>query len=141
MSAAIPLKTKHPHNNTREPKETGVRLTASVVRDMVAQCTYRGVSMAAFRANGLYYPRTTMITFSPEARMRLLVTGRFLGIFPASALRLPTRHPEIKILPVDLSMARVPTAIVTLKNRTLGPVARLFIEHPREVAKPLAKKK
>jgi hypothetical protein len=31
--------------------------------------------------------------------------------------------------------------IVTLKNRTLNPVAKLFIEHAREVAKPLAKRK
>ena len=30
---------------------------------------------------------------------------------------------------------------VTLKNRTLNPIAGLFIEHAREVAKPLAKKK
>jgi len=103
--------------------------------------TFGLVVMEAFRASGLDYPRTTMVTFSPEVRMRLLATGRFLGIFPASALRLPTRHPEIKILPVELPAARVPTAIVTLKNRTLGPVARLFIEHAREVAKPLAKRK
>jgi hypothetical protein len=34
----------------------------------------------------------------------------------------------------------VPIGIVTLKNRTLGPVARLFVEHAREVAKPLAKR-
>jgi hypothetical protein len=32
-------------------------------------------------------------------------------------------------------------AIMTLKNRTLSPVARLFIEHTREVARPLAKRK
>jgi len=32
----------------------------------------------------------------------------------------------------------VPVGIVTLKNRTLSPVAQLFIEHAREVAKPLA---
>jgi len=38
-------------------------------------------------------------------------------------------------------VACVPNGIVTLKNRTLSPVARLFIQHAREVAKPLVKKK
>jgi hypothetical protein len=38
-------------------------------------------------------------------------------------------------------MARLPIGIITLKNRTLGPVARLFIEQAREVAKPLAARK
>jgi DNA-binding transcriptional LysR family regulator len=98
------------------------------------------LAVEAFRGR-LDYPRATVVTGSPEVRTRLLATGRFLSIFPASALRFPTRLPEIKILPVELPTAPVPTAIVTLKNRTLSPVARLFIEHAREVAKPLAKGK
>ncbi len=77
----------------------------------------------------------------PEVRIRLLATGRFLTIVPASVLRFPTRRADIKVLPVELPMARVPIGIVTLKNRTLSPVAQLFIEHAREVAKPLAKQK
>jgi hypothetical protein len=44
-------------------------------------------------------------------------------------------------LPVELPIASVPNGIITLRNRTLSPVARLFIEHAREVAKPLAKRK
>jgi hypothetical protein len=35
-------------------------------------------------------------------------------------------------------MGRRPNGIVTLKNRTLSPVAQLFIDCAREVAKPLA---
>ncbi len=61
-------------------------------------------------------------------------------MFSASALRFPTRHREIKVLPVELPMTSMPNGIVTLKNRTLGPVARLFIAHAREVAKALAKR-
>ena len=37
-------------------------------------------------------------------------------------------------------MTRVPNGIVTLKNRTLSPVARLFIEAARETAKWLTKR-
>jgi hypothetical protein len=41
----------------------------------------------------------------------------------------------------ELPMARVPSGIVTLKNRTLSPVAQLFVDAARKVAKPLAKRK
>jgi DNA-binding transcriptional LysR family regulator len=99
------------------------------------------VAMKAFRGHGLDYPPTTVVSDSPHVRMSLLATGRFLSIFPASALRFPASRPEVRILPVELPLARMPVGIVTLKNRTLGPVARLFIEHAHEVAKPLAKRK
>ena len=95
----------------------------------------------AFRANGLDYPRATVFTISPEARISLVATGRFLSIVPTSILRFPKRRPEINVLPVKLSIARVPFGIITLRNRTLSPVAQLFIEHAREVAKPLAIRK
>jgi DNA-binding transcriptional LysR family regulator len=95
----------------------------------------------AFRASGLDYPRTTMIALATEVRMALLATGRYLTIFPASALRFPISRPELKILPVEPATPRIRIGIVTLKNRTLSPVARLFIEHAREVAKPVVKGK
>jgi DNA-binding transcriptional LysR family regulator len=97
--------------------------------------------MEAFRASGLDYPRVTVVAATPQVRMSLLATGRFVTIFSTSALRFPTRHPELKVLPVELPLARVEIGIVTLKNRTLSPVARLFIEYAREVAKSLTKKK
>jgi DNA-binding transcriptional LysR family regulator len=96
------------------------------------------VMAKAFPGTGLAYPRATVFT-GAEVRLSLLTTGRFLTIVPASALRFPTRRPEIKILPVELPEPHVPTGIVTLKNRALSPVARLFIAHAREVAKPLAR--
>jgi len=99
------------------------------------------IAMEAFRASGLGYPSTTVITDSPHVRMSLLATGRYLTIFPTSALRFPTQHLELKVLPVELPIDRVPSGIVTLKNRTLSPVAQLFIEHAREVAKPLVHRK
>ena len=98
------------------------------------------IAMEAFRASGLDNPRTTVVTDSPQVRMSLLADGRFLTILQASALRFPTRRPEIKVLPVEPRMADMPFGVVTLKNRTLSPVAQLFIEHAREVAKPLAKR-
>jgi hypothetical protein len=36
-------------------------------------------------------------------------------------------------------LSRVPVGIITLKNRTVSPLARQFIESSREVAKQLMK--
>jgi DNA-binding transcriptional LysR family regulator len=99
------------------------------------------VAIEAFRACGLDYPRATVFTDFAEPRISLLTAGRFLTISPASILKFPSRRPDLKVLPVELPKARVPVGIVTVKNRTLSPVAKLFIEHAREVAKPLTKRK
>ena len=95
----------------------------------------------AFRASGLDYPRVSVVTDCPHMRISLLATGRFVTIFPASAFRFLTKRSELKILPVELPTALRPNGIVTLKNRALSPVAKLFIDCAREVAKPLAKRK
>jgi DNA-binding transcriptional LysR family regulator len=99
------------------------------------------VAMEAFRASGLDHPRTTVITVPPDVRIALLATGRFLTIFPASVLLFPVRRPDIRVLPVRLPNASVPSGIVTIKNRPLNPVTQLVIDCAREVAKPLAKRK
>jgi DNA-binding transcriptional LysR family regulator len=99
------------------------------------------IAMEAFRASGLDRPRAAVITNSPEVRMSLLETGRFLTIVPSSVLRFFTKRWDIKVLPVELPMTRVPNGIVTLKNRALSLAAQLFIETAHEVAKPLAKTK
>jgi hypothetical protein len=99
------------------------------------------LALEIFRTSGLDYPRTIVVTESPQVRFNLSATGPFLTMFAACALRFPTRRTELKVLPVQLPMTPVPNGIVTLKNRTLSSVARLFIKHAREVAKPLRKEK
>jgi DNA-binding transcriptional LysR family regulator len=99
------------------------------------------IIIAAFRASGLHYPHTTVITEDAQMRMSLVASGRFLSILPNSLLRFPIKRAGIKVLPVELQNTGVPVSIVSLKNRTLSPIAKLFIEHAREVAKFLAKKK
>ena len=95
----------------------------------------------AFHASGLKPPRAAVTVSSFHVRISLLATGRFLSIRPGSTLRFQGKAPLLKALPVELPTNQEPVAIITLKNRTLSPVARLFIEHAREVAKPLAKSK
>jgi DNA-binding transcriptional LysR family regulator len=72
---------------------------------------YRLDCKEAFRAGGLNYPRATVGTDSPEARLSLLTSGQFITIFPASALQVPARRSDIKVLPVEL-----PTAYCRLKS-------------------------
>jgi DNA-binding transcriptional LysR family regulator len=99
------------------------------------------IVMDAFRTSGLDYPRVSVVTDCPHMRISLLATGRFVTIFPASAFRFLAKRSELRILPVELPTARRLNGIVTLKNRALSPVAKLFIDCAREVAKPLAKRK
>jgi DNA-binding transcriptional LysR family regulator len=95
----------------------------------------------AFRASGFDYPRVAVVATALEMRANLLKTGRFLTVFPEFWLQLPEPHPFIRKLPIEWRVASGPIGIVTLKNRALNPVAQLFIEAAREVAKPLAKRK
>jgi DNA-binding transcriptional LysR family regulator len=100
--------------------------------------SFGSVAEEAWRTSGLNAPRARVLAVSYEMRLSLLSTGRFLAIFPASASKFSTWRPEIKVLPVKLPLARPPNGIVVLKNRTLSPVAQLFINAAREAAKKLA---
>jgi DNA-binding transcriptional LysR family regulator len=91
----------------------------------------------AFRARGLEPPHTTVITYSMHLCHKLLATGRFLTMLPRYTLTLPGKHPLFKPLPVRLANAQGPMAIIILKNRTLSPLAELFISTARTVAKSL----
>jgi DNA-binding transcriptional LysR family regulator len=95
--------------------------------------------MDAFRARGLKPPRTTVVTYSMHLRNRLLASGRFLSVLPSYALTLAGKPASLKTLPVDLGNTRGTLAIFTLKNRTLSPLAELFIQTVRAVVKSLPK--
>ena len=95
-------------------------------------------AIEAFRACGLGPPRPTVVTYSVHMRDQLLATGRFLTMLSSYTLMLPHKHPFLKALPVKLHNARGAIAITTLRNRTLSPLAKLFIQTTRDVVKPLA---
>jgi hypothetical protein len=54
-------------------------------------------------------------------------------------MRFGAMRSAFKVLPVQLPVKPMPIAIITLRNRTLNPVAKLFIDRAHEVARPLAK--
>jgi DNA-binding transcriptional LysR family regulator len=89
----------------------------------------------AFRDRGLDIPPTAMFASTVPARMALLASGRFLTIVSDSVLRFPNLKPALRVLPIALPTTRRSIGILTLKNRTLTPVAALFIEQARQVAK------
>ncbi len=91
------------------------------------------IVLQAFHTSGLDYPRASVVTDSPHMRLSLLTTGRFITVFPASALSVLSRSSGLKVLPVELPGDRRPNGIVTLKDRALGPGARLFIDSAREL--------
>jgi DNA-binding transcriptional LysR family regulator len=96
---------------------------------------YGSVVAEAFRAHGLDLPKATVLTPVAPLRNALVATGRFLSIVQASALKYGLSDRRIKILPIDMSVTRRPIGIVALKNRTLSPVAKVFIDAAHDLAK------
>jgi DNA-binding transcriptional LysR family regulator len=102
-----------------------------------AETTNSIVVMEAFRARGLPVPEVSFVTFSVTLRTSLLATGNYLSVLPRSMTSLYARRMGLKVLPVKLAVRKWPVVIVTLKNRTLNPVAQMFIEHLRAGVKAL----
>jgi DNA-binding transcriptional LysR family regulator len=98
------------------------------------------VAKEAFAASGLPYPRVTVTTFPKEMRMNLLLTDRFLTISPTSDLRLPTKRPEFKVLPIELPIAPIPIGIITLRSRPLNSVGEIFVKCARDIARSIGAK-
>lgn len=94
-----------------------------------------------FRSNGLEPPRNAVVCTSLHMNDALLATGRYLAIYSSSRLQLATKRLSIKILPVKLAPQSSRIGIVTLKNRTISPMAELFIRRMREVVGSLARMK
>jgi DNA-binding transcriptional LysR family regulator len=94
----------------------------------------------AFHASGLEVPRARVLTFSLLIRNGLLASGRYLTILPGNMLRFGANRLSLKALPIELPIRPRPVGIVTLKNRTISPVAQLFIACAREVTRPLAQR-
>jgi DNA-binding transcriptional LysR family regulator len=99
------------------------------------------IVLEAFRAQGLAPPAATVVMESANIRAKLVASGRFLTVMPEFSLTLPGRDPSIKALPVELPGARRMMRIISLRNRSLSPLAELFIDSMRAVAKPLVKRK
>ena len=92
-----------------------------------------------FQSAGLHLPKNGVVCSSLQMNEALLATGRYLACYPGSFLKLNARRQSIKSLPVRLPMRSMPVGIVTLKNRTLSPIGRLFSEEAKRTTSGFGK--
>jgi DNA-binding transcriptional LysR family regulator len=97
-----------------------------------------GIISGIFTASGLKSPRPGIATLSIQLTTTLIATGKFVGVLPNSVARFSSRRAGLKILPAKIPTTHYAIAILTLKNRAPGPLAQLFMEHARAVAKSLS---
>ena len=95
----------------------------------------------AFHASGLDVPRPTVVSLPVDTHCALIASGRFVGVLPGSLLRLSGKRLSLKALPIELPIEPRPLGVITLRNRTLNPVASLFIDSARTLTRPSAKGK
>jgi len=100
---------------------------------------YGSVVFEAFRASKLEMPHSVVSSTLP-VRTTLLATGRFLSMVPRSVMQFSPKNRLLKTLPIELPTTAKPLALVTLKNRTLNPVAEIFAKQMRAVAGRLVRK-
>jgi DNA-binding transcriptional LysR family regulator len=99
----------------------------------------RGPLVAGFfRSNKLEPPHASVATLSLQLTTALVATGRFLGFVPLSVARSSGAQVGVTVLPLKIPAHRFAIDIITVKNRTLGPLAKLFIGCAREVVRLVA---
>jgi DNA-binding transcriptional LysR family regulator len=91
----------------------------------------------AFEEQGLDVPRATITTQSTYALSVLVANGPFLAMHPSAMLTTPSDHPQLTAVDVSLRKTRGPIGMITLKHRSLSPVAKLFLQAAAGVAKTI----
>jgi DNA-binding transcriptional LysR family regulator len=91
-----------------------------------------------FHAEGLEPPPVRVVTLSVQLTTTLIATGRHVGMLPNSVAQFSAKRVGLKILPVKVPALRASVVVITVKNRTLSPLAKLFIDSARGVAKSVA---
>jgi DNA-binding transcriptional LysR family regulator len=87
-----------------------------------------------FVAAGVPPPRPSVATLSIELTSKVLSAGRYVGLLPRSVVRFSAKRAGLTTLPVRFDDPHIAVGIVTVKNRTLSPLAGQFIECARELA-------
>jgi DNA-binding transcriptional LysR family regulator len=79
-----------------------------------------------------------MVTLSVQLTTILIATGKFVGILPSSVAQFSATRVGLKVLPVKVPGLRASVSIITVKRRTISPLAELFIGSARAVAKSIS---
>jgi len=105
-----------------------------------AGSSYDSLVVEAFHANGLEPPRPAIYTHAINLRISLAATGPFLAVVSAGTVGMPRKYPSIRKLAIDLPTTHRGFYVLTLKKRMLSPLAQLFLDCAREIARPRAKR-
>jgi DNA-binding transcriptional LysR family regulator len=99
--------------------------------------TFAGTLFAqAFKKSGLDIPTKHVMTSSVHLQIGMLATRRYFTMLPGSLMRFTGEGVAIKAQPISLPVAPRPAGIVTVRNRTVSPVARVILEYARELLRP-----
>jgi DNA-binding transcriptional LysR family regulator len=92
----------------------------------------------AFRRSGVRPPQYVVTAPSAAFTTRLLADGQFIGVLGSVYHRACIDGASLKVLPVKLPTSAWQISASTLKKRASSPLAKIFLDCAREVAKPLA---
>jgi DNA-binding transcriptional LysR family regulator len=95
----------------------------------------RALQEQIFKMNGVKVPTASVSTLSLQLYTRLVETGHWLGLVPGSVIRFGEKRLRIMILPIRLRTPLRPVGLITVRNRTLSPLAEHFIDCARKVAR------
>jgi DNA-binding transcriptional LysR family regulator len=91
-----------------------------------------------FRAHDLQPPRARLATLSVQLTVALVASGHYVGLLPASVLHFSARRLSLRILPMKASAERTAAGIITVKGRTLSPLAERFVRCAQDMARSMA---
>ena len=92
----------------------------------------------AFEEKGLRMPQAAVTTSSTYALSVLVGNGPFLAIHPRTMLTTPRDHSRLTAVDVRLPTTRGPIGLITLKNRSLSPTAKIFLQSAASIVKEMS---
>lgn len=81
-------------------------------------------------------PKSIVSTTSMLIRHELVATNRFLTVLHGSLLQFRSMPSSLRVLPIELSTG-IPIGLIKVKNRTLTPVAEMFMKRVRKIVQPM----
>lgn len=91
---------------------------------------------SAFERLELRLPQSVVTSMSLLVRYELLATNRFVTVLHGSLLQFGNMPSHVRVLPIELS-AGILIGLIKVKDRTVAPVAELFMERMREIVEPM----
>jgi DNA-binding transcriptional LysR family regulator len=128
-------------NNSKCARRKGLKL-ADLLGEPWALPPYDSIPgqliLQIFQAAKLQPPQPTVVTLSGQLTVTLIAGGGFVGMLPVSVAKFNTKRAGLKILRIKLPTVHMAASVVTVKNRTPSPTARLFINCVRDVARSIS---